>query len=358
MAVATPGPATQQARTGARTLFCVLGVSTPLLHAVVSIFKGALEGEGGACALVVGNTVSDMREGWAASGAGSPASTIFTSDSPDDTTVELFSRAGARMIVAVEDFVDAAIYLRAARGMSTPHALRFLTQTLSTLAPALTGGQALLLRSRHADAPLESLLACLFDFIGRDAIDVAAVLRRIGAAGEETLRGYAQTHFPFREAEPPPADELAVMRALAQSYQPLLSGRAMAAASWPTELFLDWDRPGDFLHGPVDLTGPARFIVCGPYLHLPLGRWRARFLVRIADNWSGNRMSLDIFSHEVLAGVAADLPAEGLYEFDVGFEVSSAYAPLEARIQIQQGAIEGAFELVAVDFVAEQPGES
>lgn len=358
MAVATLEPVAQPTRAEGPTLFCIFGVSTPLLHAAVSILKGALEGEGGACALIAGNTVADMREGWTASRADAPTSIIFTSDSPDDATVELFSRVGMRVIVAVEDFVDAAIYLRWARGMSTPHALRFLTQTLATLAPALTGGQALAVCSRDTDAPLAWLLARLLEFIGRDSIDVAAALQRIGAADAKTLRSYTQMHFPSSEAETPPADELAVMRALAQSYQPLLSGRAMAAASWPTELFLYWDRPGKFLHGPVDLTGPARFIVCGPYLHLPRGRWRARFLVRISDNWSGNRMSLDIFSQEVLAGIAADLPAEGLYEFEIGFEAREAYAPLEARIQIQQGAIEGTFELVGVHFAAEQSGES
>jgi hypothetical protein len=279
MSVSTPWLETQPIRKEPTALLCIFGVSTPLLHAAVSILKGALESLGGACALVAGNTVEGMRDGWVARRAASPASIIFTSDSPDDATVELFLRSGARVIVAVEDFVESAVYLRSARGLSTPEALRFLTQTLATLAPALTHEGALLLNSRHADAPLASLLGPAFDFIGRPDLDVDAALRHIGAKRDDTLRHYAATHFPSPAADPPPADELATIRALALPYQQLAHGRPMGAAAWPLELFLDWDRPGCFLRGPIDLTGPARFIVCGPYLHLPIGRWRARFVL-------------------------------------------------------------------------------
>lgn len=352
MPVATTGREAQIPRKEAPTPLCIFGVSTPLLHAAVSFLKSALEGAGGLCALVAANTVAGVRDGLAASRSAAPTSIIFTSDSPDDETVEVFLRSGARMIVAAEDFVDSAVYLRGARGLPTPEALRFLTQTLSTLAPFLTAEGVLLLHLRYADEPLAVLLGHVFDLIGWHDLDIEAALRYANVDRDDTLRSYAATHFPSLAADPPSAHELTTIRALSTSYQQLVHGQKMAAAFWPTELFLDWGQPGCFLRGPIDLTGPARFIVCGPYLHLPIGRWRARFVVRVGKNLSGNRLSLDIFAHEVLAGVTTQLPAKGLYAFDVVFDIRRAYVPLEARIQIQQGAIEGVFEFVGVDFLA------
>lgn len=333
-------------------LLCAFGVSTSLLHTTMSLLKGALDAANGPTTLVVGNRLEDLRARWGAIDAAARGDLIFTSDSPDDATVELFRRVGAPVIVVAEDFEDSVRYIQATRRLGLAETLRFLTQTYATLQPVLTSRSSYVVRSHHFDMPARRFLKRVFGFIGVGDEVLDSAFTALGLKDGDTVRDYAASHFPMPAESPLPSDQAHTLRRLAPPYQSLVAGAPLRESVWPTELFLDWDRPGQFLHGPIDLTGPARFIICGPYLHLPIGAWRATFVLRLAGNFSGNRLSLDLFCGEIIGGIVADLPKEGDFALDVDFEIIKAYLPLEARIQILEGAIEGSFELLSVKFTS------
>jgi hypothetical protein len=114
---------------------------------------------------------------------------------------------------------------------------------------------------------------------------------------------------------------------------------------WPVSMFLNADYPAAPFPGRVELLGPARFIAYGPYLHLTVGRWQASIMFEVADNYSGNQLYVDSFAGEILSVVTTQLPTQGTYTFQIGFEISNAAKPVELRFQILSGAIEGIFTL-------------
>ena len=123
--------------------------------------------------------------------------------------------------------------------------------------------------------------------------------------------------------------------------------------SWPPALFFCGDNIP--LAGPCSLTGPARTIIYGPYLHLPPGDWVATVDFQVADNLSGNVIVSDITSSVVihsedlvekeLARGEFGLPVSGLFTFEQAFEVASPLETLQIRFSTKEGAIEGSFAM-------------
>jgi hypothetical protein len=138
---------------------------------------------------------------------------------------------------------------------------------------------------------------------------------------------------------------------MAAQYKGVGSGRGRRRIEWPTEMWLDAARPGQLLRGPIDMVGPARYVLYGPYFHLPAGAWIAEVVIELADNRSGNRLCADIFSGEVLGGVVMPLMASGVFVFSIPFRLIDPFLPVELRFQLLEGAIEGRLALRGAVFV-------
>lgn len=115
-------------------------------------------------------------------------------------------------------------------------------------------------------------------------------------------------------------------------------------------MFLDWDRPDQFLRGPLDLFGPTRFIIGGPYFHLTVGEWNTEVVIEIAGNLLGNRLGVDVFSGDILGGVVMPLPNLGVFTFSIPFRVADPFLPVELRVQLLDGVIKGGLALRAAAF--------
>jgi len=163
---------------------------------------------------------------------------------------------------------------------------------------------------------------------------VAEVLRR--RHGGEALAQRAQR---FSDAE------RALLRDFAAQYGPLLTGGA-TALDWPRALFVA--DPGEAGDRDVEMIGPPRHLVWGPYLHLPLGRWRADVQFEVEGNISGNVIEADVSeltTRSQLARCVARLPERGLFGLTLDFDNPSPDAPLEIRVRLMESAIEGRFGL-------------
>ena len=89
----------------------------------------------------------------------------------------------------------------------------------------------------------------------------------------------------------------------------------MHEVEWPREIFFSGDDGGQFVAGHQELTGPARFFIYGPYMHLPAGNWVALIEIEVSENYSGNRLQADVVSGEILGAITADLPGNGVFSF-------------------------------------------
>ncbi len=108
------------------------------------------------------------------------------------------------------------------------------------------------------------------------------------------------------------------------------------------------DFPDRLTVGSIDLTGPARFIYYGPYFALPRGRWRADLVLEVSDCLSDNQIAIDVVAGVVLAALKAKLPAQGVYGCEIQFEIRDPSNPVEIRLQLLTGAIEGLLMLRSV----------
>jgi hypothetical protein len=90
---------------------------------------------------------------------------------------------------------------------------------------------------------------------------------------------------------------------------------------WPVYALLRPEFPDRLTLGPIDLTGPARFIYYGPYYALPSGAWRAEISLEVQDCFSDNQIAFDVSSGEVLAVVKTKLPPQGVFGCDISFQI-------------------------------------
>ena len=83
--------------------------------------------------------------------------------------------------------------------------------------------------------------------------------------------------------------EIELLEFLAPHYDVLFHGNPLNKLDWPPFALLRPEFPDRLTVGPIDLTGPARFIYYGPYFALPRGRWLAEMVIEVSDCYSDNQ---------------------------------------------------------------------
>lgn len=338
-------------------LLVSFGSPSAIGYAVTHIARAALEGCIGEHALFQVVSLDDFKAKWQASAEDKRRAVLVVSDCPHAEVVGLFSAARGPIVVSCDSFDHIVGYVMRARGMEFAPAVRFATQVLCALETLADAPNVMRVTSDDYGRSLQAVASALVDFTGLPTTDAqfgTVMARLLGEEGrrDEGFRDFVERHFPHvNEGEgsiPLSAGEADTLTRLCDDYGPLTRAHPLDAARWPTALFLDWDRPGRFLSGPVSLLGPARFIVCGPYLHLPRGRWRMSVEIEVEDCLSDNRLGADVFSGRILAAATMRLPARGARGFDLDFEVADPLLPVELRMQLLTGAIEGSLRLLDV----------
>jgi hypothetical protein len=182
-----------------------------------------------------------------------------------------------------------------------------------------------------------------------------AILSALGqnAGEDETLKSYAARTLLGLGAARAILDSRSPLEAelldlLAPQYQPIVLGRKLEKLEWPPFALLRPDFPDRLTVGPIELTGPARFIYYGPYFALPRGRWRADLVLEVSDCFSDNQIAIDVVSGSVLAAVKARLPVQGVYGCELAFDILAPSNPIEIRMQLLTGAIEGMLMLRSI----------
>ena len=340
-------------------VYCLLGLPSAfsqwLLHVVAALIQetcGAVH----ICPIVF---LEDLRKSWTQR-EGRPV--LIFSDIPEAKLVQIAMATGVPTVLAYEAMPDALQYAMATREIDLRQGVRFLSQSYATLeraflSPAVTtvGPSVFTMRLRHflpalaegyrIELPQPSLERLCARLIGPG-----------GESGDETVRENIARHIPLAKRDPRRVlspDHLDLAHKALDQFAGLTRGEPLRRVTLPYNLLPDWDHPSNFLNGPIDLTGPRRLLTAGHTLHLPAGHWRAHFNIEVADNISGNDLEVDILlGDESRGGVAAPLPAFGGYEFSFDFETNDAFPPIQARVVLNEGAIEG--ELTIEDIVFER----
>lgn len=138
----------------------------------------------------------------------------------------------------------------------------------------------------------------------------------------------------------------------------IIATRAMFAVTEPM---------GDIAPRSIDVTGRARMLFFGPYIHVPPGRWNLRLVLAFSTELAGSRFMLDVVTtwKRTVKELGQTLfeATEGRYVVQVAFTNVEPGGRLEFRLFSQSSTFDGKIsigyaELVAIDTWAESDSES
>lgn len=128
--------------------------------------------------------------------------------------------------------------------------------------------------------------------------------------------------------------------------------QSIELVEWPSALARSTPSACRYV-APIDLAGPARRIFDGPPFDLPAGAWTAEVIFDVTECLSDNRIEVEIFAAGVISAVKAKLPASGVHSCELRFEIVAPTRPVEVRIQLLAGAIEGRLLVRQITFQRE-----
>jgi len=297
--------------------------------------------------------VKGLRAGWSVD---KDKPVLVTSDRPDTPLSYLLITSSSPVLAFLDTPLDALANAVILDNLALPDAIRFCSQYFSCLSGCTGSDHVRLFGGDWSHASVAELVEAVFDAIGvrADVGLVAEAALRVaaeqGLSGDATveevmrrrLDGETLSSRASRRFNP---QERALVDWFDANYGPILLGRELEHMEWPLDLFSVERRGGAHEKG-VKLIGSARHIVWGPYLHLPVGGWRARVQFETIGNHSGNEIEGDICTDmKQVTRCVARLPVQGYFEFSLDFAVVNPNAPVEIRVRLHKGAIEGRFEL-------------
>jgi hypothetical protein len=336
-------------------LLSLVGTPSPLFYATLNVVRALAKVGFSAHDVICANTVAELSEQIAGLPRTPNRGVVLYSDYPQPDMLPAYVATDAPLAVCVDDFVTIAHYSVVSRDYGGVEAARFASMGLVNIEPLMVSPPRSSLMVADSPVQLDVLVAGLAQLYGLTVDDEMAriVLEELGAEGGDSLATYALKSLPPLESARAALDrrgplESELIDALAPQYDPIARGEPLENLEWPPFALLRPDFPDRLTVGSIDLTGPARFIYYGPYFALPKGRWRAELTIEVAECLSDNQIAIDVVSGDVLAEFRTQLPPQGVYGCEIAFEIVKPSNPVEIRLQLVTGAIEGVLMLHGV----------
>ena len=193
------------------------------------------------------------------------------------------------------------------------------------------------LASAHALAEREGSLATSMADLRRDPeggfLSIAAALAP--TAPETDLRAIAAAF----------AADLATLKATPDSvYDSYAQALAIyddpASASWDRAIFLAGEGPDLPCPEIIDVTGPRRALLRGPYVTAPPGRWRVAVRFELTDWAARNGFELGLIAGDAQARVDFQPQGAGVYEAVIEASWTRA-GPVDVRLGLARPAFHG-----------------
>lgn len=323
-----------------RVIFVAVGLPGRFAEWCERALCALVEASCGALETAVADTLDQIA--LAAVEAGT-ANLVIAARQPSENLRRALAASGRRFLVALDDPYAALGNLMADHRLDWKTALRAAAGSCAALASCAALPGALVLRAAENGRDPAAAAAAIAEWFGLDPA-AAAGLRALGHPAGAPAAGAA----PDRH---PPGVLAAIDGALAGYVERFAEG-AMGQLLWRRELFLIGDEPQETAERAIDVGGPVRYLLFGPYIALPAGLWAVTVVLAVS------RSAANVtYSFEVLAGARFECLArgvlaprgEGLCETTVELAVGEATGqPIEIRIANLQPAFEGRLAMVHV----------
>jgi hypothetical protein len=281
-----------------------------------------------------------------------PAHLVLGVRQPDERLRAVLAEAGARFIVALDDPRLAVCDMMAVTGAEVGVVTRAVANCCPLMMPFAALPGALRLHADRARANIGETVFAIARHIGlglseaqiaQVVDDIAATdLTRAFAAGDTSSTAISEQGYR-------------IIDGALSGYAELFSGGgAVGQIVWRRELFVLYAEGFQRPTGVVDVTGPPRTLIYGPYIHLPPGRWTARIVLGVSPDAAENTFLVDAFADSRQLGYTVLVPARGgVYAADIDFSMEEASAKgLEIRVLVTN---ENARGQLALGHVVLQP---
>ncbi|NTJ62620.1 hypothetical protein G6M50_31385 [Agrobacterium rhizogenes] len=316
-------------------------------------------------AIIATDTVEDLKQHVVAR---SGMHAVLVSQFPEAKLSELILRVNVPFLLFLEDPLDAVSYLARATEQRDIGLVRAVSASLACLEPLASASGALVLRRNDIDqkGSIDLLLKTIDRHFSTDLKleQIANALLHVGMAPvgqpshaeapklEEAAAAVIAGYLMPQETVPEVSEALRetarkVLRPL--EFDPRES--SSATIFWPQETFLSGDSLGQTLDDLVDLTGGARCLIYGPYLHLPPGRWSAKFVFDVDEDCQGQIFTVEVHAAELLGRLRVCPEGTGSFEVAVPVNIVDPRTPIEIRLMMDSGAIEGRLSAWSVEWL-------
>ncbi len=320
-----------------------LGLESPFAEWCDRVICLLVEKNAGACDCFSGNTPEEVA---LAAMRGRARGLVIAARQPSPALRSNLAQSGRRFIAALDDPRAALHNLVIRRDVEWKAAIRNTAGSCATMLSCAALPGALVLRAeRTVDRPAAAVAAIAeWLKIEAPAQDIAALLASMPDANA-LLSG---CEWEAWWAGLPECDMRLAEGALG-GYIEYFREAEIGMMVWGRELFFTGDAPDLAADFAVDVAGPVRYLLFGPYIALPPGSWDATIAI-VASREAANLE----YGIEILAGSRFQCLArgkvrpirEGLCELHLQFEISPATdQPIEVRIANTQPAAGGRLAL-------------
>ena len=257
---------------------------------------------------------------------------------PDDAFRSLLGEWGRRVVVALDDPRAAVQNLTLRHGLDWKSALRAAAGSCAALIGTIAIPEALVLRAddhfRDTVATAQAMAAWLD--LPSDAGAIAGLVSAYedpGAAAADDLDSWWNTLAQQQRS--------AIDGAL-NAYQEYFREGRLGQIVWTRELFFVGDDPQTAADHVIDIAGPVRYLLFGPYIALPPGEWDAKVVIAVSSKAAELPYTVEILAGAQFACLAQGTiqpQREGLCEAHLRFAIDgSTGQPIELRLANLQPA--------------------
>jgi hypothetical protein len=337
-------------------LLTVFGVPTETAAKGLRIVEAFLKCTVGEFDHISAATIDELRVAWADIKRNH---VLYSHELPSSEMIGFLREATAPMLIFADDPVSVAVELQVRRGYAHIHAARVASISASVLEEIWVASDVMLISAgRNGTMSLRKFLGSLASYLAVGASDsqldaVAEELAGVFGAGVRLDQPWVLCG-AGRASDASPMDcnqqdRVSFERKL-QFYRGVASQHPITQMVWPAEVFVSADTGDMPLAGKIDLTGPQRPLINGPWFGLPRGRWQCIIEFEVANNMMGCVMNVNVVGGRLLRQGRFELPEAGSHSCALDFNHDDARAPIMLQFFLERAVLQGEFRLVQAIF--------
>lgn len=151
------------------------------------------------------------------------------------------------------------------------------------------------------------------------------------------------------------AEDIRAVEFLLGGLERQIYGQTDAPLIATKELFLNGDAPHDPVNAPLDMTGRSKYVVFGPFIHIPPGAWMLRFIMSFSEEAIGIPCVVDVgatdkLGFRELTRTHVIISTAGRMDVSLAFQLEDPLASLQVRLMTEKPVFDGRMAVGFAEF--------